>query len=166
MLSWHNPMILQGGGGGELFNPNFKAYIYDSHIVCSSLGCKTITKELHEANKIIASRDKDAVELNKQIQNKFHSICDLGKAIQSTSKNKSLCEKELSCKIQEIVKLKEEISTLSSTADNLRKDWSDMKAENEVASCERSGLRRESDALVKKVNEPFNFPCYHYSGYF
>ena len=125
-----------------------------------------LAKELHEANKIIASRDKDAVELNKQIQNKFHSICDLGKAIQSTSKNKSLCEKELSCKIQEIVKLKEEISTLSSTADNLRKDWSDMKAENEVASCERSGLRRESDALVKKVNEPFNFPCYHYSGYF
>jgi hypothetical protein len=116
-----------------------------------------LAKELHEANKIIATRDKDVMELNTQIKSKFEAISELGKAIQNTSKNKSLCEKELSWKIQEIVRLKHEISTLSTNIDELRRDRSGMKAECAVASCERSRLERESETLMKKVNAPFRF---------
>ena len=92
-----------------------------------------LTKELHQASKTIATRDKGIEELNDQIRCKFEAISKLGKAVNTSSKRQSFCESALSEKLQEIVRLKLSISRQSSNIETLKREKSEMRMKQKPA---------------------------------
>ena len=122
-----------------------------------------LVKELQEANKTIVTRDKSIEEMNEQMKYKFETISELGRAVKTSSKKKSFCESALSEKINEIMRLKLEISDLSSNIDTLTKQKSELRAQCETTHFERCRLESEIGSLILKVNKTFSLNCHNFT---